>query len=209
MQNRRSTRRKTPKVNYDSRATGRDINWSQFIENGSPISATKRERALAMRKARALKQLDYAVDYENDLDNAIKKVGVSKDEFYSWLSSERFAERLLRVAPRLSAKCLIDIIAVAEGSEGCSDVRLKANMELLRAFMPLVSKEIDFDSNTRKQKLANQGYLAGKVLTMKDQLKVLAKDPFIDYSEEIRRLREEPLAIEEVEGDLNDEPNEE
>lgn len=187
-------RRFRPGTGEGKKRTDGQVRWMSILEEGNVSTCKPKHRKEAIEGAKALSQL---VDFEGDLESAVEKIGVSKDKFYRWMNNGKFTDKLLTLAPLLSSKCLADVVSMAQGGEKGTEVRLKANMELIRAFMPVVSREIDFDSNTRKQRLANQGYLAGKVLTMKDQLKVMAKDPFVDYAAEITKIKEEPLLIED------------
>lgn len=170
------------------RGAGIRVQVGECLDGVGVSGGTVWQRKKAKEEAKKLNSL---LDFEGDLEGAMARVGMAKREFYKWLSKGGIADKLLKVAPVLGAKCLSEVVAMADG-RGCrkgGEVKLKANMELLRAFFPLVSKDIDFDSATRRQTLANQAYLAGRYMTMREQVKVMARDPFVDYEEAIRRER--------------------
>lgn len=164
----------------------RRLTWLCFPHDNKPT---------AKRKAKLLR---FIVDNPDTALSAKKMqevCEVSHATIYRYLQDGNFRERLESLATHLSAKALTAITEIAE--EGGHDTRLKANLELFKAFSAKAQGQsgvITMDGGERRQRVANEATTGPR--TVNDLLQLLESDHFGDYAKRLRTIKEsEPAEI--------------
>ncbi len=162
--------------------------WTQFRTKGTHKRANHQK---AKNQARLLNAL---MSEDGDFDKALQKVDLTAETLRNYLHEDTFQNVLTRIAPYISAKVLVNILKIAEGEfAGAKDVHLKANLELLREFSSRATNgEFTFDSGVRKVRA--EGEEERTNIGFKDMVRALARDEFVDYSEEIRKIRDDEVS---------------
>lgn len=122
----------------------------------------------------------------------MSELPVTKETLLTYLQEDDFITQLKRLAPMITASRLAEIIEIAE--KGGSNTKLQANLELLKAFMPVVTEDLElpsFDSSVRKVKAEAKEIGTGPK-TMQDAIEIIASDPFLQI--ELERKKEEKVS---------------
>lgn len=168
------------------RKNPKKITWFTFQKNN--------QKRKAVKKAKFINGLLK----HGSMDLALKDTEISGRALRKYLLEGDFRDKLIQIAPFLSANALGTVIEAMKGE--ATDTQLKAAKEILKGFLPkaLGNHEITFDSNVRRQVLANEGLeTAVKIQSAAEVAKVLAKDPFTDWSAKIEQEKK-AIAVEYV-----------
>lgn len=171
--------------------------YTQRFEDSKPVASDKPRitnlHFKTDRKDKARRKASLAnalMSNEGDMKKALADVDLSPDTLKRYLQEDNFQNVLDKIAPHISGKVLVNILRIADGGEG-KDVHLKANLEILKEFAGRATNgNYTFDAGVRKARA--EGEEDRTNMTFKDMVGALARDKFVDYSEEIRKVRDTP-----------------